>query len=269
MPYSEEIRHGTLPGKIKHLVMFSGGACSWAAAKRVVERHGSDGVVLLFADTKMEDEDLYRFLDEAAINVGAPLVVIADGRNPWEVFRDEKMMGNSRVDLCSRILKRELLFKWQKEHCSPNDCVIHFGVDFTESHRLDGVRNRYPDWKCEGYMTEPPYLNKRMILEWIKDEGIEIPRLYKIGAHHNNCGMFCIKSGQAQFALLFRTMPERYKWHEDQEEITRKIVGDHTILKRKVDGVTKKITLKQFREDIERQVAFDLDEWGGCGCALD
>ena len=52
---------GNIPGidyDIKHLVMFSGGVGSWAAAKRVVERHGTEGVVLLFADTLIEDEDL-------------------------------------------------------------------------------------------------------------------------------------------------------------------------------------------------------------------
>jgi hypothetical protein len=36
------------------------------------------------------------------------LVWIADGRHPWEVYRDEKFIGNSLVDPCSRILKREI-----------------------------------------------------------------------------------------------------------------------------------------------------------------
>jgi len=41
--------------------MFSGGITSWAAAKRVAAEHGADNTLLLFTDTKMEDEDLYRF----------------------------------------------------------------------------------------------------------------------------------------------------------------------------------------------------------------
>ncbi len=40
---------------MKHVVMFSGGAGSWATARRVIDR-GLDPV-LLFADTRMEDED--------------------------------------------------------------------------------------------------------------------------------------------------------------------------------------------------------------------
>lgn len=46
---------------MRHLVMFSGGAGSYAAAKRVVAEHGPANTLLIFADTKMEDEDLYRF----------------------------------------------------------------------------------------------------------------------------------------------------------------------------------------------------------------
>ena len=50
---------------MNHLVMFSGGAGSWAAAKRVAERHGTENLYLIFADTLIEDEDLYRFIDDA------------------------------------------------------------------------------------------------------------------------------------------------------------------------------------------------------------
>ena len=38
---------------MKHVVMFSGGLSSWAAAKRVAAEHGTDDLVLLFSDTLM------------------------------------------------------------------------------------------------------------------------------------------------------------------------------------------------------------------------
>ncbi|MFC0213886.1 hypothetical protein ACFFK0_15755 [Paenibacillus chartarius] len=56
---------------IQHVVMYSGGIGSWAVAKRVVQQFGSDRLALLFADTRMEDEDLYRFLEESAQEIGA------------------------------------------------------------------------------------------------------------------------------------------------------------------------------------------------------
>lgn len=51
---------------MKHIIQFSGGAGSWAAAKLVAAQHGTEDMVLLFADTRMEDHDLYRFLVEAS-----------------------------------------------------------------------------------------------------------------------------------------------------------------------------------------------------------
>lgn len=46
---------------MQHVVMYSGGIGSWAAAKQVVQQAGAENMVLLWADTKIEDEDLYRF----------------------------------------------------------------------------------------------------------------------------------------------------------------------------------------------------------------
>lgn len=119
-------------------------------------------------------------------------------------------------------------------------------------------------------MTEPPLITKNQMIEQLKLDGIKPPRLYAMGFHHNNCGGFCVKSGQAQFALLLRTMPERYKYHEDNEERLRKLVGwRHTILRVTEDGKTSSITLREFRERIQSQRTFDEYEWGGCGCAVE
>lgn len=42
---------------MKHVVMFSGGIGSWAAAKRVAAEHGTADLTLLFTDTLIEDAD--------------------------------------------------------------------------------------------------------------------------------------------------------------------------------------------------------------------
>jgi hypothetical protein len=255
---------------IKHVVMFSGGVCSWATAKRVVERHGAAGTVLLFADTMMEDEDLYRFIEQAAVNVGAPLVRISDGRTPWKVFEDERLLGNHRFDPCSKILKRQLLDRWHKANCQQSETTLHFGLDWTEEHRLLRLRERKAPWKVEGYMTEPPYMEKYQMIEWLEREGVKAPRLYAMGFHHNNCGGFCIKSGQAQFALLLKAMPERYRFHEENEERLRGILGWKQTIMRDRSGVkTTPLSMKEFRERIEAQLTFDKHDWGGCGCAVE
>ena len=255
---------------VRHLVYYSGGVCSWAEAKRTATKYGAENVTLLFADTKMEDEDLYRFLDESAANIGAELVKIADGRTPWEVMKDQKLLANTRMDACSKILKRELLDRWTKKNCDIENTVLHFGMDWLEQGRLERIRARKAPWKVEGLLAmEKPYLEKTEMLAWLEREGIAAPRLYAMGFPHNNCGGFCVKAGQAHFALLLRTMPERYAYHEAKENELRSELGwRQTILRDARGGKVKPLSLTEFRERIEKQQTFDAHEWGGCGCAL-
>lgn len=270
------------------VVQFSGGVGSWAAAKRTVERF--DDVTLLFADTLIEDADLYRFLDEAEADIGAPLVRIADGRTPWEVFRDRRFIGNTRVDPCSLVLKRELLRNWIETNCDPDDTTVVLGIDWSEIHRLQQAIPRWAPWRLIAPLCDESEWGKTKqdYLDELAAAGIEPPRLYALGFPHNNCGGFCVKAGQAQFKLLLDEMPERYIAHEREEEATRVHIGkDVSILRdRSKKGIaeyeaehgpitgqkdkTVPLTLRRFRERLGVDASdYDAEEWGGCGCAID
>lgn len=266
---------GLLGLAMRHVVMFSGGIGSWAAAKRVAAREGTERLTLLFTDTRSEDEDLYRFIDEAAANVGAPLVRLADGRSLWELFFSERMMGNSRADFCSRILKREMADKYLADNFDPADTVVHVGIDWSEEHRIARLAELKKPWRYEAPLCAPPYLTKRDMLAMLAAEGIRPPRLYAMGFAHNNCGGFCVKAGFGHFANLLRTMPERYAFHEAKEQEFREMVGrdDIAILKRQPfrDETGRRagslpVTLRQFREEIEAGGQADMFDIGGCGC---
>lgn len=254
----------------RHVVMFSGGLGSWAAAKRVATNYGTKNLTLLFSDTLIEDQDLYRFLREAARNVGAPLIRVADGRTPWQVYRDERFLGNARIDPCSRVLKREPAARWLKENCSPKSTVVHLGIDWTESHRFERVRaiREKEGWKYTAPLCNPPYLSKDDILQWLARENIRAPRLYSLGFVHNNCGGFCCKAGQAHFANLLRKLPERYAEHEAEEMRLRRFLRKNvSILADRCGGGTRKpLTLRDFRRRLKKEEAIDEYDLGGCGC---
>lgn len=251
---------------MKHIVMFSGGVGSWAAAKRVQQVDG-DELILLFADTLMEDEDLYRFLKDAAADVGGTLIKLKEGRDPWQVFKDVRYLGSSRRDPCSRILKRQLLRKWLEANTSPKEATIYLGIDWTEEHRFDKAKAFWKPWYVEAPMLEPPYRDKLQMLDDLTNARIEIPRLYKMGFSHNNCGGFCIKAGQAHFAKLLKMLPERFRYHEQKEEGLQEYLNtDFTILRRRVGKKSTSFSLRELRERIEANKPIDLSEWGGCGC---
>lgn len=254
--------------------MFSSGAGSWAAARRVADEYGTEGLVLLFADTLIEDEDNYRFLDEAAADIGGQLVKVSEGRDPWQVFRDRRFIGNTRADVCSRILKREYLRKWLDEHCDPERTVVYVGIDWSEQHRLPAIQANHEGWKVEAPLCERPLISKQDALDDLRARGIEPPRLYAVGFAHANCGGGCVKAGQAQFELLLRWHPERYRWWEEQEQGVRELlaregedVREVAILRDRTGGDTRPLTLREFRERLEAQPSlFDADDWGA-GCA--
>ncbi len=257
-------------GNPKHVVMYSGGLTSFATAKQVIKAEGPENVKLLFADVKIEDWDLYRFLGETAGHLGADIEVIADGRNPWEVFRDERFIGNTRADPCSKILKRELMRKWVETRFTPADVIVYLGIDWTETNRQETIRSRWAPYETRFPLCDPPYMTQKQIMADLEEMFIKVPRLYAMGFPHNNCGGFCVKAGQAQFKLLLETMPERYAWHEQQEENLRTMLGkDVAIMRDRRGGETRPLTMREFRERVKCGSQVDLLDWGGCGCATD
>lgn len=253
---------------VKRVVQFSGGVGSWAAAKRVADIYGTQDMVLLFADVKDEHPDLYRFLDDASANIGVPVTVIADGRTPRQLMRDEKFIGNSRKDPCSKLLKRRLLDRWCRENCDPKDTMRYIGIDWTEAHRLETFRKRVAPWSAEAPLCQEPYMGKDEAMAWCVREGIELPELYRRGFSHNNCGGACIKAGQGQWALLLQHDRQRYLDWENWEAEMRAVVGDRSILRDRRGKTSKPLTLRDFRARVEVTGQYDKHEHGGCGCAL-
>lgn len=250
------------------IVLYSGGIGSWVAAQRAGASY--EKVELLFTDTRSEDEDTYRFLRDGARALRMPLIEIADGRTIWEVFRDVKFLANSRVDPCSRILKRDLARKWLDANRSPDDTEIIVGIDWTESHRLERMAARWLPWRVKAPMCDAPYLTKEQMHLEAEYCGIPRQRLYRMGAPHANCGGGCVKAGIGHFARLYRAWPERFAEWEKNEADLRDTLGDVSILRDRRGGAVAPLPLSVLRARLETDAEeIDLFEIGGCGCMVD
>jgi hypothetical protein len=255
---------------MRHLVQFSTGAASAEVAWRVVAEHGPGDVTLLTADTRVEDEDNWRFAQEVVDRLGCEWVRLADGRTPMQAGRDERCVPNNRMAVCSKILKRELLDRYRAEHYDPASTIVYLGYDWTEMHRVEAAMRHWAPWTVKCPLTEPPYLFKPQLLDLFRERGIEPPRLYSYGFAHANCGGACVRGGQAQWSLLLQVNRTRYLEWEAEEEKTRAALGkDVSILRDRTDGESRALPLRVFRERIERQPSmFDEDDWGACGCLM-
>jgi hypothetical protein len=263
------IQNITQGGGLKpNIISYSGGAGSAITAQLVAEKYGRENTVMLFADTLIESPDLYELNRTLPKKLGVELVTISKNKTPWQVFEDVRYQGNTRVDPCSRILKREFLTEWIRERYEPHECVVWVGIDCTEAHRLKQVSERYKPYIYRSILVENDvFLTREDKIKWYEDMDLPVPRLYKAGLSHNNCGGFCVKAGQAHFKKLYEVAPDVYLHHEAQQEaLMQKVPSARPFLRKTINGKLEYLTLKEFRE--KHLETADMYDFGGCGCAF-
>lgn len=235
----------------EHVVQFSGGIGSFCAAVRVAERHGTDHLTLLIADTGIEDADLWRFADDTSRLLGVPLTKVRDGRTPWQVFHDKRFLGNDRLAPCTRTLKQIPCRTWMSEHTDPADTIVYVGIENTprDKARIPAIARNWKPWRVSFPLCakREPARTKTELLNEARALGIEPPRLYALGFAHNNCGGTCVRAGQRQWKHLLDTLPDRYAHAEAQENALRELLGDVSILRERRKGIGYPLPLSLLR----------------------
>jgi len=270
-------------------ISLSGGLAS--AANALLAHEAGEPFIMWFADTTIEDDDLYRFLyDIERLNIG-PLIRLKDGRDPWDVFVDEEYIGNSRTAPCSRILKTELIQRQLDLLTAPGDPVV-IGFSHDEDERQERAVTRWAPRPVRSLIAEQKLSGgavERLVCE---KYGIRKPRLYDMGFIHNNCGGMCPRGGQGQFAMLLDKRPALYMKHEQRNEWARRSIAQkvqkrmnagiykgkhkHAIdaaggfIRVTRDKTTEYLHMKEFRERVQSGELIPARyEMGGCGCFTD
>jgi 3'-phosphoadenosine 5'-phosphosulfate sulfotransferase (PAPS reductase)/FAD synthetase len=196
---------------MKNIVTISGGLTSAYVANIILEKTNAD---LVYTDTGWEDIDLFRFLDDLEKLFNQKIIRLKHEKynNPEELFNGLGMLGSNRVPNCSRYMKVEVLQKYLKEKYS-NNCIVYFGIDYSEKHRADRIKFQYDKLGIETkfpLVESKDFFIKDKITNWLKDNKIEIPRLYKDGYIHNNCSGGCVRAGKKSWLHLLKNNPEVY-----------------------------------------------------------
>lgn len=227
-------------------------------------------------------------LRERAADAVPELIWLVEGRDPWEVFRDERYLGNTRADPCSKYGKREMLDRWRALVCDPADDVFLVGIGDHEKHRFYGGKGRpgiLARMAERGWRYEAPLISIDDNPAWrdlppgtlalayspLEELGIAPPRLYAKGYMHNNCGGFCVKAGLAHWQNRLRVDPERYAYDAMMERKIRNYLttGKATILRDRRGGKTKPMSLDVFAARAAGPTIEYEPGSSGCGCMLD
>lgn len=193
------------------IAWFSGGITSAVAVWYAIMLFGLQNVRIVFIDTKNEDPDTYRFLEDcekwygkkieriSAIGEGSRYSSIQD---VWRRFNSLNVASGA---ICSAELKREVRLRFQREN---NYSFQTHGFDITEGKRCVGMSLNYAD----SFPIYPLCLMGKRKSDCIKiviDAGITPPAAYQSGFHNNNClKTGCVQGGIGYWQKMQRERPE-------------------------------------------------------------
>lgn len=224
----------------------SGGIASAWCAKWALENFEKDKVILYFNDTKWEDEDLYRFLNDIEKHLDHPITRDSDGRSVEELFKDSKALANDRMAFCSKILKAKRLQRFYQD----GDLLL-FGIGPEETYRSDRIISLYKKIQREKkkkctirFPLIEENVSRKDLDAFLDEANIKRPRLYDLGFSHNNCSGGCVRAGKIQWKKVLDKLPGVYKERERVERELRELTGkDITIMRGE--------TLEEFRKRAE------------------
>jgi hypothetical protein len=208
------------------VVGFSGGVTSAWCAGWALRNFPREEVVLLFHDTKAEDQDTYRFLHEMAAKLELPITERSDGRSLDEVFEDHNAMASDRMPFCSKELKIDQGDKYihELQDSGVEEIVIVRGFSAKESSRIQMAT--VLGWKLSTLFCPVSYrfpmveenMTKQQCADWCAcTMGIPIPRMYAWSEHANCVG--CVKGGKTYWLAVKENAPEIFEHRKAQEKM--------------------------------------------------
>jgi 3'-phosphoadenosine 5'-phosphosulfate sulfotransferase (PAPS reductase)/FAD synthetase len=214
---------------MKHVVGFSGGIDSQAAARWVLNRYAPEDVLLLNTEAGKNEHPLtvehVRWYSE---NVHPVVVVTPLYRDMWEtadMAESKGLDGNAELtfeglikhkgrapsamaQFCTENLKLRPQRRWLRENMGEQDYEMYSGVRRDESEgRKDAKFREWGDF-FDTYLNNPiADWTKKMCFEYVTLHGEQFNPLYKLGFKRVGCAP-CIHSKKDDLLLWSQRFPE-------------------------------------------------------------
>jgi len=195
-----------------HVVSLSGGKDSTAMLLRMIEE-GMPVDVILFCDTGIEFEGMYRHLEKLEKYINKPITRLKSPHD-FEYLLLEHMPRRNNPELfgrkgyswagphnrwCTSMLKTRIINKYLRELAKDYTLVQYIGIAADEPHRIREFNYPLVDWG----MTEND------CLQYCKDRGFDWGGLYEI-FHRVSCWC-CPLQSLDEIRKLWKYFPELWK----------------------------------------------------------
>lgn len=185
---------------------FSCGAASAVATKLAITQYAGREIVIARCIVREEHPDNDRFAADCEKWFDMPITNMISEKydgSIYAVFEKRGYISGIKGAPCTLLLKKHV----REEFELPTDTHV-FGYCAEEQERWD----RFID--ANNINAESPLINKGLehsdCLAMVKNAGIELPEMYKLGYHHNNCIGCCKATGAGYWNKIRVDFPDQF-----------------------------------------------------------
>ena len=185
---------------------FSCGAASAVATKIAIsELKKGQELIIAYTEVVEEHSDNKRFLTDCEQWFGRKILILGNDKYERSIYKvfEKQFIKTPKGSPCTRTLKKSVRQKFEQV----NDRQV-FGYTAEEQARLD----RFIDANNDVDIWTPLIdkgLGKEDCLAMLKNAGIELPMMYKLGYHNNNC-IGCVKGGMGYWNKIKIDFPQQF-----------------------------------------------------------
>jgi hypothetical protein len=188
---------------------FSCGITSAVACKLAVDKYGKDNVILIYFVIDSAHEDNERFIKQCEDWIGVKIERRRSSKykDQFDVIEKTRYINGPSGARCTKELKKDVRISVENE-INYEHQVFGFEFDKKEVNRAIRFTQQNPH-------TNPifPLIEERLTKEIcagiLINAGIELPTMYKLGFHNNNCKM-CVKGGMGYANLIKKNFPDDF-----------------------------------------------------------
>ena len=190
------------------LCWFSCGAASAVAAKLAIASHkGPEPIEVLYCEMVNEHPDNARFRADVEKWIEHPIKGLRSSEYPsmdiFDVFTKEQYISGIGGATCTKHLKREVRMAYE----SPADVHV-FGYTVDEGKRIAQFERENPNMRLMWILRDLG-ITKTQCYAVIKNAGIELPAMYRMGYNNNNC-IGCVKGGAGYWNKIRADFPAHF-----------------------------------------------------------
>lgn len=200
----------------KTIGWFSGGVTSAVAVKLELLK-GKDLRIIYF-ETGQHHPDHERFLADCENWYGQEIEVMQNEKyiSPIDVAVKDGYVNDPSGARCTLVLKKHLRWRIEKE-MEFKEQIFGFEYDVKQVNRAIRFTEQYPDAKAIYPLIDDGW-DKKMCMDYLVSEKIELPVMYRLGYNNSNC-IGCFKGGMGYFNKIRVDFPEIFKATAEMERV--------------------------------------------------